>query len=219
MDDNSKPTVHQVRSRHTKLLDSLILKVFSTSSSIFRSTVRMNYLERKRKHRVFLFCVLFLSASEGLQSGTPPTRRPRNAVSRSANINTGDLSSSLQMDKRKMVVQSYDVSPPRMQNFRDLENTIVKLGRSGKTDEALSLYHDVDRPSIRLMNGVIDACSRAIPTRLQQAFEIFESGVEKHGLTPNVFTFGALMNACNRDRNSSQALKLLNTMKVSSDEN
>ncbi len=119
------------------------------------------------------------------------------------------------MNKRKMVAQPLDLSTPRITNFRELEKTIVHLGRSGKTEEALSLYLSMEKPTIRLMNSAIDACSRAKPTRLQQAFEIFQSGVQDHGLAPNVFTFGALMSVCNRDRNSNQALALLTTMKVS----
>lgn len=113
-----------------------------------------------------------------------------------------------------MVAQSYD---SRIDHLRAVERTIVELGRSGKTDEALSYYQNVDRPTVRLMNSAIDACSRARPTRLQQAFDIFEAGVQQHGLTPNVFTFGGLMNACNRDRNSNKALALLKTMQVSND--
>jgi len=63
------------------------------------------------------------------------------------------------------------------------------------------------------MNSAIDVCSRARPTRLREAFEIFEQGVgPQTGLTPNVFSFGALMNACNRARNSNEALELLKLM-------
>ena len=114
-----------------------------------------------------------------------------------------------------MVVQSFDVPSSRINDLRELEKKIVDLGRAGKTDEALSLYQGVDEPTVRLMNSAIDACSRAKQTRLEQAFEIFEEGVQEYDLTPNVFTFGALMNACNRDRNSSRALDLLETMQVS----
>lgn len=95
------------------------------------------------------------------------------------------------------------------------------------------------------MNGVIDACARARPTRLDTAFDIFENHVQvmdktkvggkgsgrgggssrKHDddddrsrsssttlLQPNVFTFGALMNACNRARDGHRAVKLLRSM-------
>ena len=113
-----------------------------------------------------------------------------------------------------MVTRSVDIPSSRITPFRDLDEKIVKLGRAGKTDEALSLYHSIDRPTIRLMNSAIDACSRARPARLQQALEIFQAGVEQHGLVPNVFTFGVLMNVCNRDRNANQALELLKQMKV-----
>jgi pentatricopeptide repeat domain-containing protein 1 len=75
------------------------------------------------------------------------------------------------------------------------------------------------------MNGAIDACSRARPTRLDDAFRIFEhtlhettttatetSKTDSGGLKPNVFTFGALMNACNRARDADRAIKLLRSM-------
>lgn len=114
-----------------------------------------------------------------------------------------------------MISRSIDIPPTSSPNLRDIEQQIAMLGRSGKTDEALSIYHQVERPTIRLMNTAIDACSRAKPTRLEEAFDIFQAGVDKYGLKPNVFTFGVLMNACNRDRNGTKALALLNTMKVS----
>ena len=124
---------------------------------------------------------------------------------------------SMNHNKRKMATRSVEIPPSsRVTPLRDLEEKIVKFGRAGKTDEALSLYLGIDRPTIRLMNSAIDACSRAKPARLQQALEIFHTGVEQHGLIPNVFTFGALMNVCNRDRNANQALELLKMMKVRS---
>jgi pentatricopeptide repeat protein len=96
-----------------------------------------------------------------------------------------------------------------------LEKEIVFLGRKGKTEDALTLYYSVEKPTVRLMNSAIDACSRARPTRLKLALEIFEAGVKEKNLKPNVFTFGALMNACNRARNSDQAMALLQSMQVS----
>jgi pentatricopeptide repeat protein len=105
-------------------------------------------------------------------------------------------------------------SSPKI-NYRDLEKEVVFLGRKGKTEEALALYYSVEKPTLRLMNSAIDACSRARPTRLKLALEILEAGVQEKNLKPNVFTFGALMNACNRARNSNQAMALLQSMQVS----
>jgi pentatricopeptide repeat protein len=98
--------------------------------------------------------------------------------------------------------------------YRDLDKEIVRLGRSGKTSDALELYSSIDRPSIRNLNSAIDACSRARPTRLEKAKEIFQAGVQEKNLQPNVFTFGALMNACLRARNGGQAMTLLRSMQV-----
>ena len=101
----------------------------------------------------------------------------------------------------------------------DLDRKIKSLGRSGKTDEALQIYSSIDRPTIRILNGVIDACARARPTRLNKAFEIFDNAAlqtkNKIILKPNVFTFGSLMNACNRARDGKKAIKLLRTMEKS----
>jgi pentatricopeptide repeat domain-containing protein 1 len=93
------------------------------------------------------------------------------------------------------------------------------LGRSGKTDQALQIYYNLDQPTVRHMNGAIDACARARPTRLDTAFEILEQQTHntnkdqpKGYLKPNVFTFGALMNACNRARDGQRAIELLRSM-------
>jgi pentatricopeptide repeat domain-containing protein 1 len=97
----------------------------------------------------------------------------------------------------------------------DLDRKIVSLGRKGKTDEALKVFDSIEQPSIRIINGAIDACARARPTRLEKAFEIFEratSAKSKYALKPNVFTFGSLMNACNRARNVDKAMKTLRSM-------
>jgi len=91
----------------------------------------------------------------------------------------------------------------------------VGLGRKGRTDEALQVFESIQRPNIRIINGAIDACARARPTRLKKAFEIFEratSTTSKYALKPNVFTFGSLMNACNRARNVDKAMETLRSM-------
>jgi pentatricopeptide repeat domain-containing protein 1 len=93
----------------------------------------------------------------------------------------------------------------------ELEKTIVQLGRTGKTDLALNVYHDAKDNhgrNVRILNAALDACARSQPTRLQQAFDLLETSQA----TPNVFTFGALMNACNRAGNAKQAMQLLREM-------
>jgi len=95
-------------------------------------------------------------------------------------------------------------------NFADLDRKIVGLGRKGNTDEALRIFESIERPNIRIINGAIDACARARPTRLNKALEIFENATPK----PNVFTFGSLLNACNRARNVDKAMELLRSMET-----
>ena len=97
----------------------------------------------------------------------------------------------------------------------DLEREVVILGKSGLTDEALEIYNSVPRPSIRLLNGAIDACSRARPPRLEQAFDLLTDAVREKNLCPNVFTFGSLVSACSRARNADLAIKVLRSMEVS----
>jgi pentatricopeptide repeat protein len=101
-----------------------------------------------------------------------------------------------------------------MADLKNLEQDIVKLGRSGKTHQALDLYFSIAQPTVRLMNSAIDACSRARPTRLAQAFDILDEGIRTKQLQPNVFTFGAIMSACARDRNADRALQVLHSMEV-----
>ena len=171
--------------------------------------------ERRRRYRALLFSMLWLSPSESFQSSTIPCRRARK-LSRQPSY---DQDKWLNAVPRKLVSKSMDVPPTSSPNMREIEQEIVKLGRSGKTDEALLKYSQLESPTIRLLNTAIDACSRGKPTRLKEAFEMFQAGVERYGLIPNVFTFGVLMNACNRDRNANKALALLTTMKVSFQKN
>jgi len=165
---------------------------------------------------------------------------------------------------------------------RDVESAIVRLGRKGKTDEALELYHamwtldglkhqyrmhtvkqqkDQEddnnnnnsnnnsnnkitfdnglqlplslssflrksklRPTTRLMNSAIDACSRSNQHPLAQttAFRIYEracsplnpDGTKKPGgaLSPNVFTFGSLLACCARNGDVDTSLALLEVL-------
>ena len=96
----------------------------------------------------------------------------------------------------------------------ELDRKIVGLGRKGRTDEALKVFESIENPSIRIINGAIDACARARPTRLEKAFEIFERATSSTSnyMKPNVFTFGSLMNACNRARNIKKAMETLRSM-------
>jgi pentatricopeptide repeat protein len=100
-------------------------------------------------------------------------------------------------------------------NLNQLERQIVTLGRKGQTDQAVSLYHSTSKPTIRLLNSAIDACSRAKPVRLEQAFQLLEQGISEKRLKPNVFTFGSLVSACARVNQADQALELLRSMEVS----
>ncbi len=194
---------------------------------------------------------------------------------------------------------------------KEIETEIVRLGRKGRTAEALQLYHAVWkldelrqthkaegsqdllplfksklRPTTRLMNSAIDACARSSPqqvsalsaestlllppaaaqdtkSRTQLALDIFHSGTsswwshdddndpfsslsslssdgmpplttipsvsksttattsdttkkrkKKHGgaLSPNVFTFGALLACCARDGDISTSLEILSIL-------
>jgi pentatricopeptide repeat domain-containing protein 1 len=89
-----------------------------------------------------------------------------------------------------------------------VERKIVSLGKAGKTDQALQLYQSLERPTIRQLNACIDACARARPVRLEQAFHFLQKSV----LRPNVYTFGTLMSACARAGQVDKAVQLLATM-------
>jgi len=109
-------------------------------------------------------------------------------------------------------------------NAQSLEREIVHLGRTGRGNKALELYYACwnstlpspsksIKPNTRIMNAAIDACARSRPPRTEEAFQIFENAVDVNGLlTPNVFTFGALMSVCARGRNVDRALSLLKNM-------
>merc|ERR1712176_915825 len=94
----------------------------------------------------------------------------------------------------------------------EIDREIVRLGRRGSTDEALDLYYSISRPSLRVLNSAIDACSRARPTRIEKAFELFAEGIHTKNLKPNVFTFGSLMSTCARARKADRAINLLRSM-------
>ena len=71
---------------------------------------------------------------------------------------------------RQLFVSSNKVEIPRnslkgdRRQVESAERKIVKLGRIGKTDEALALYEEEinsNLPTTKLMNLAIDACARA----------------------------------------------------------
>lgn len=73
----------------------------------------------------------------------------------------------------------------------------------------MSIYQQLEHPSIRQVNAAIDACARARPApRLEQAFDILATSP----LPPNVYTFGSLMNACARGGHVERAQQLLRDM-------
>jgi hypothetical protein len=164
-------------------------------------------MEQKKRY-LLLLCLTFARVN-GFQSPSShngnSNKRIRRNTAKWNSISTSSLS-SLNMVSRSMTSPS--------SKTRDIEKQIIRLGRSGKTNEALSLYYNVKLPSTRLINSAIDACSRARPTRLEEACTILERAVEEKGIRPNVYTFGLLMNACNRARNSGKALALLRSFEV-----
>ena len=120
---------------------------------------------------------------------------------------------------------------------RDIENRIMRFGRQGRIDEALEVYYslwsssnfyDIDdtssnllhstnlkiHPKTRHMNAALDACARARPVRLAQAFDLWHNGLQR-GLSPNVYTFGSLMHACARSNSPDvipKTLEMLSSM-------
>ena len=102
---------------------------------------------------------------------------------------------------------------PNNKSNKELERTIVELGRKGLTEEAIAVYESIPKPTVRLMNSAMDACARARPTQLQKCFDILQKAPPS--ITPNVFTFGALMSACARARRGDKARHLLKFMQVS----
>jgi pentatricopeptide repeat domain-containing protein 1 len=143
------------------------------------------------------------------------TRRRRNSSMLFFKVN--DASDSMLKERSSstslsMAVTTRQNSSSSKLSNADIDRKIKSLGRSGKTDEALQIYATLDRPTIRILNGAIDACARARPTRLDTAFEIFDNAMKTTPLKPNEFTFGSLINACNRARNAEKAMEVLRTM-------
>eukprot|EP00804_Cyclotella_cryptica_P010999 CCRYP_017491-RB/>CCRYP_017491-RB protein AED:0.04 eAED:0.04 QI:345/1/1/1/0.66/0.5/4/866/1015 len=159
----------------------------------------------------------------------------------------------------------------KLEGSKEVENSILRLGRKGRTDEAIQLYfaiHSLDRlrtlykskivslkskgeiidapsllleilqncmewkeeedqqqlsqlrqlveqsqhirPTTRLLNLAIDACARAYPVRQEMAFHLFHSAcIDQKAISPNIFTFGALLASCARNGDVATSLQLL----------
>jgi len=194
----------------------------TTSSAMIR-------LQKERRQHVTIFntmlvsCFVLLLATENGNAFKPESirhvARRRNHYVPSFIDENDDSNPSLSTQRKPLTSLSMAATttpkasrnPNRLSNA-DLDRKIVGLGRKGKTDEALAVFESIERPNIRIINGAIDACARARPTRLKKAFEIFEQATSGNSIKPNVFTFGSLMNACNRARNVDKAITTLRSM-------
>mmetsp|Transcript_20907 Transcript_20907/g.29515 ORF Transcript_20907/g.29515 Transcript_20907/m.29515 type:complete len:797 (+) Transcript_20907:176-2566(+) len=175
----------------------------------------------RRQNATLLLLSCFLFSKGNAFYVTPWTRIPQHryhdvsslsaATTRQGQERYSTTSSS---SSTTLYATSQESRSSSMETIVQLERDIVKLGRRGKTDDALQLYKSIEYPTIRQMNGAIDACARARPTRLKEAHDIFHHGIQHFNLKPNVFTFGSLMSACARARQADQALQLLKSMKT-----
>ena len=130
---------------------------------------------------------------------------------------TSVSSASSSLTRLSMVLESSTTPTPTSNTMSpaQVEKTIVKLGRRGLTDEALEVYHSIAHPTVRHWNSALDASARARPARLDEALQLFEHGISKHSLKPNVFTFGAIVSACSRAQRADKAIQVLRSMEVS----
>ncbi len=104
---------------------------------------------------------------------------------------------------------------------RHVERQLQIFGRKGQIENVQSLYYSLFdkqqqpklgvqvRPSTKLMNVAIAACSSSVSTSL----DIFHHG-NHHHICPNVYTYGALLKSCAISRNVTMALNLLHDMEV-----
>ena len=171
---------------------------------------------------MLVFGLVLVLLAENRHAFTPgdssitTTRRRRNSSTlyfrtNDASISISERSSTTTTSLSMAVTTRRQNSSSKLSNA-DIDRKIKSLGRSGKTDEALQIYTTLDRPTIRILNGAIDACARARPTRLHTAFKIFDDAMKTTPLKPNEFTFGSLINACNRARNAEKAMEVLRSM-------
>lgn len=166
------------------------------------------------------FCVLFLSVltlwshpheSDAFQQPSRPLRIRLHQDETTTSASPDNTISSTRLYQASVVQEGQKPKRKGSSNIstsRELEQKIVQLGRKGKTTQAITIYKEAPNKTLRMMNAAIDACARARPTRLEQAFQI----LQESDLEPNVFTFGALMSACARARRGDKARALLKSM-------
>lgn len=119
-----------------------------------------------------------------------------------------NASSSSITPNQQQIMKTKHSSNRRRNNKNDIEYEISRLGRRGKTDMALELFHSIESPSLRITNTAIDACARAQPVRIDAAYDIYQN----MKIRPNVYTFGSLLNAIRRLGDLDAALQLLSDM-------
>eukprot|EP00979_Chaetoceros_neogracilis_P014849 scaffold4944_cov232-Chaetoceros_neogracile.AAC.2 len=101
---------------------------------------------------------------------------------------------------------------------QSISEQIMTLSRSGKTKDAINLYYNAFKGSkhktysTRMMNNAIGACARPFKPLHDEAFDIFEFGLDK-GIQPNVYTYGSLMGVCAKMGNVEKCKSLLKQMK------
>ena len=145
------------------------------------------------------FVHYLLICGEALAPSVPPRKPGTSVKPRHATLSTTTMTSSSSSSQRLNVD---DLTP------NQIERRIVQAGRKGRTDEALHIYRGIERPCVRQVNAAIDACARARPVRLSQAFTLLETSP----VPPNVYTYGSLMNACARAGDAERAVSLLRNM-------
>ena len=99
-----------------------------------------------------------------------------------------------------------------------ISEQIMTLSRSGRTQDAINLYYNAFNESnkintsTRMMNNAIGACARPFKPLHDEAFDIFQHGLEQ-GIQPNVYTYGSLMSVCAKMGNVKKCRSLLKQMK------
>lgn len=117
------------------------------------------------------------------------------------------------------VKSSKQTKPTKQQPSEDLSYRLLSLSRSGKVKEAINLYYDAwDAkgiiPSTRTMNNAIGACARPFKPMYNEAFDIYQHGLD-NGLLPNVYTYGSLMSVCAKKGDVKKCISLLEEMEES----
>ena len=120
---------------------------------------------------------------------------------------------------------SSTANPPRKRQYKRTKNSsnantvdhrqIASLGRRGQTDRALALFHSIppSTVTIRQLNAALDACARSRPSpRIDTAFALLHDATAVQ--PPNVYTFGALLNALRRAGDIDRALSVLASMQA-----